>query len=64
MSLMNGIFHPYLDKFVLIFIDDILIYLKIMEEHKRHLQIVLQRLREHHIYEKYSKSDFYKDQVQ
>jgi len=47
MCLMNGVFHQYLDKFVLIFINDILIYSQI-EEHKEHLQIVLQTLMEHH----------------
>ena len=46
MSLMHDIFQPYLDKFVLIFIDDILIYSKNQEEHKEHLRIVLQTLQE------------------
>lgn len=44
MSLMNGIFHPYLDKFVLIFIDDILIYSKGVEDPENHLRIMLQML--------------------
>eukprot|EP00253_Pinus_taeda_P004030 PITA_04030 len=47
MCLMNGIFHPYPDQFVLIFIDDILIYSRTIEEHHEHLRIVLQILREH-----------------
>lgn len=61
MSLMNSIFHPYLDKFVLIFIDDILIYSKNLKEH---LRIVLQVLRENQLYDKHSKCDFYKNQIQ
>jgi len=48
MCLMNSIFHQFLDKFVLIFIDDTLIYSRNMEEHKEHLCMVLQILREHH----------------
>jgi len=64
MSLMNGIFHPYLDKFVLIFMDDILIYSKKLKEPQEHLRIVLQVLRENQLYAKYSKCDFYKDQIQ
>lgn len=47
MCLMNNIFHQYLDNFMLIFIDDILIYSRSVEEHKEHLRIVLQVLREH-----------------
>jgi hypothetical protein len=44
MYLMNSIFMPELDKFVVVFINDILVYLKSLEEHKEHLRIVLQRL--------------------
>ena len=44
MSLMNGVFHEYLDKFVQVFIDDILIYSRTMEEHDEHLRLVLQCL--------------------
>jgi hypothetical protein len=44
MSLMNGVFHEYLDKFVQVFIDDILIYSRMMEEHDEHLCLVLQCL--------------------
>jgi len=50
MCLMNNIFHQFLDKFVLIFIDDILIYSQNIEEHKKHLHIALQVLREHQLY--------------
>ena len=47
MCMMNNIFSKYLDKFVLVFIDDIIVYLKSKEEHEEHLYIVLQVLREH-----------------
>ena len=50
MYLMNSVFMPELDKFVMVFIDDILIYSKNEEEHAEHLRIVLQRLREHKLY--------------
>eukprot|EP00253_Pinus_taeda_P029447 PITA_29447 len=63
MCLMNSVFHQYLDKFVLIFIDDILIYSRNIKEHEEHLRIVLQTLREHQIYGKFSKCDFYKEQI-
>ena len=45
IELMNGVFRPYLDSFVIVFIDDILVYSKTEEDHVRHLRIVLQRLR-------------------
>eukprot|EP00253_Pinus_taeda_P027714 PITA_27714 len=64
MCLMNGIFHPYLDQFVLIFIDDILIYSRTIEEHHKHLGIILQTLREHQLYAKFSKCDFFKEEIQ
>lgn len=47
MRLMHSVFHPYLDNFVLIFIDDILIYSKSAEEHREHLRMVLELLRKH-----------------
>jgi hypothetical protein len=50
--LMNSVFVPELDKFVVVFIDDILIYSRSMEEHEEHLQIILQWLREHQLYAK------------
>ena len=56
--------HKYLDKFVVVFIDDILIYSKSEEEHKEHLKIVSQELREHQLYAKFSKCDFFKDKIQ
>jgi hypothetical protein len=52
MYLMNSIFMPGLDKFIVVFIDDILVYLKNLEEYEEHLRIVLQRLREHQLYAK------------
>ena len=45
MALMNKVFQPYLDKFVIVFIDNILVYLRNKEEHEQHLRIVLQTLR-------------------
>ena len=64
MYLMNSVFMPKLDKFVVVFIDDILIYSKNEEEHVEHLRIVLQRLREHKLYAKFSKCDFWLKEVQ
>ena len=64
MCLMNNVLHKYLDKFVVVFIDDILIYSKKKEEHAEHLKIVLQVLREHQLYVKFSKCDFFKDKIQ
>ena len=59
MCFMNGVFINYLDKFVIVFLDDILIYSKYEEEHEKHLRMVLQVLREHQIYAKLSKCPFY-----
>ena len=64
MYLMNSVFMPELDKFVVVFIDDILIYSKNKEEHAQHLRIVLTRLREHKLYAKFSKCEFWLDRVQ
>jgi hypothetical protein len=58
MYLMNSAFMSELDKFVVVFIDDILVYSKNEDEHTRHLHIVLQRLWDHHMYAKFSKCDF------
>jgi hypothetical protein len=63
MYLMNSISMPELDKFVVVFIDDILVYSKNEEEHARHLHVVLQRLREHHLYAKLSKCDFWLKEI-
>ncbi|CAJ2638146.1 unnamed protein product [Trifolium pratense] len=59
MEYMNRIFHSFLDKFVVVFIDDILVYSKSEEEHKEHLRIVLQVLREKKLYAKLSKCEFW-----
>ena len=63
MYLMNSVFMPELDKFVVVFIDDIWIYSKNEEEHALHLRIVLTRLREHKLYAKPSKCEFWLDRV-
>ena len=61
--MMNKVFMDFLDKFVVVFIDDILIYSKSEEEHKDHLRAVLQRLRNHQLYAKFSKCEFWLKQV-
>ena len=55
MDLMNRVFKPYLDQFVVVFIDDILVYSRSGEEHERHLSIVLQTLRDKQLYAKLKK---------
>jgi hypothetical protein len=59
MYLMNSVFMPELDKFIVVFIDDILIYSKSEEEHAQHLRVILQRLRGHQLYVKFSKCAFW-----
>jgi hypothetical protein len=61
--LMNSVFMPELDKFVVVFIDDILIYSKNEEEHAKHLRIVLTRLREHQLYAKFGKCAFWLEEI-
>jgi hypothetical protein len=63
MCLMNNVLSKLLDKFVLVFIDDILIYSKNREEHEEHLRLVLQVLREHQLYAKFSKCEFFQKQI-
>ena len=63
MDLMNRVFHPYLDQFVVVFIDDILMYSKDAQEHEHHLRIVLQILRENQLFAKLSKCDFWLKEV-
>ena len=58
MDLMHRVFQPYLDRFVVVFMDDILIYSKSEEDHEGHLRIVLQALREHQLHAKFSKCEF------
>ncbi|GJW95871.1 putative nucleotidyltransferase, ribonuclease H [Tanacetum coccineum] len=59
MDLMNRVCKPYLDKFVIVFIDDILIYSRNKEEHANHLRIILELLRKEKLYAKFSKCDFW-----
>jgi hypothetical protein len=63
MYLMNKVFMEYLDKFVVVFIDDILIYSRSEEEHEEHLHLVLQKLREHRLYAKLGNCEFWMQQV-
>ena len=63
MDLMNRVFQPYLDKFVIVFIDDILVYSGSPEEHSKYLRIMLQTLREWQLYAKLSKFQFWLDRV-
>uniref|UniRef100_A0A2N9F3Y9 RNA-directed DNA polymerase n=1 Tax=Fagus sylvatica TaxID=28930 RepID=A0A2N9F3Y9_FAGSY len=63
MDLMNRVFHEYLDRFVIVFIDDILVYSKSLEEHEDHLRIVLQILRDKKLYAKLKKCEFWLNQV-
>ena len=63
MGLMNKVFQPYLDQFVVVFVDDILIYSQSEVEHEDHLRIVLQLLRDHRLYAKFSKCEFWLAEV-
>ena len=63
MEYMNRIFHPYLDRFVVVFIDDILVYSKSEEEHAEHVRIVLKVLKEKKLYAKLSKCEFWLSEV-
>jgi hypothetical protein len=63
MYLMNKVFMEYLDKFVVVFIDYILVYSRNEEEHEEHLCLVLQKLQDHKLYTKLSKSEFWLKQV-
>ena len=63
MNMMNKVFLEFLDKFVVVFIDDILVYSKNEEEHKEHLRLVLRKLREHQLYAKFSKCEFWLKEV-
>ncbi|XP_019258625.1 PREDICTED: uncharacterized protein LOC109236846 [Nicotiana attenuata] len=58
MELMNRVFRPYLDMFVIVFIDDILVYSRSQEEHEQHLRVVLQTLKDSQLYAKFSKCEF------
>ena len=63
MDLMHKVFQPYLDRFVVAFVDDILIYSKSKEEHEGHLRIVLQILIDHQLYAKFIKCEFWLTEV-
>jgi hypothetical protein len=63
MYMMNKVFMEYLDKFIVVFIDDILVYSRNEEEHEGHLRLVLQKLRDHKLYAKLSKCKFWLKQV-
>ena len=59
MDLMNRVFRPYLDMFVIVFIDDILVYSHSEDEHSDHVRTVLQTLRDHKLFAKFSKCEFW-----
>ena len=63
MDLMYRVFQPYLDQFVVVFVDDILIYSQSGEKHEDHLRIILQVLREHQLYAKFSKCELWLTEV-
>ena len=63
LDLMNRVFRPYLDQFVIVFIDDILVYSSNESEHEEHLRTVLETLRKHQLYAKFSKCEFWLSQV-
>ena len=63
MDLMNRVFRPYLDQFVVVFIDDILVYSRDEQKHEQYLKIVLQTLRKKRLYAKLSKCDFWLKEV-
>ena len=63
LCLMNNVSSKYLEGFVLVFLDGILIYSKNEEEHEEHLILTLQLLKEHQLYAKLSKCDFYRDRI-
>ena len=63
MDLMNRVFRPYVDQFVMVFIDDILVYSKDWENHDMHLRVVLETLRKERLYAKLSKCEFWLREV-
>ena len=63
MYLMNSVLMPELDKFMVVFIDDILVYSDYVEDHEEHLRVVLTRLQEHKLYAKFSKCEFWLKKV-
>jgi hypothetical protein len=63
MYLMNFVFRPELDKFVVVFIDDILVYSQSTDEHEEHLRVVLQQLQDYRLYAKFTKCEFWINEV-
>lgn len=63
MDMMNQVFKKYLDQFIVVLVDDILVYSQTKEDHEQHLRTALQTLREHQLYTKLSKCDFWLDKV-
>ena len=63
MNLMHRVFHPYLDRFVVVFVDNILIYSETEDDHEDHLKVVLQTLTDHQLYVKFSKCEFWLTEV-
>ena len=63
IDLMHRVFHPYLDRFMMVFVDDILIYSETEEDHEDHLKVVIQTLRDHQLYAKFSKCEFWLTEV-
>ena len=59
MDLMNQVFRPFLNQFVIVFIDDVLVYSRSEEEHEQHLRAILQTLREHRLFAKFNKCEFW-----
>src|SRR4051794_26488641 len=63
MNMMNKVFMEFLVKFFVVFIDDILIYSKSVKEHEKHLPLIMEKLREHKMYAKFSKCEFWLSEV-
>ena len=63
MDMMQRVFRPYLDQFIIVFIDDILIYSATVEQHAGHLRTTLQTLRKHQLFEKFSKCEFWRSEI-
>src|SRR5437763_14614944 len=64
MTMMNNVFHQYLDKFVIIYLDDVLIYSRTKAEHLQYLELVLKILRQHKLYAKMAKCNIMKESVE
>jgi hypothetical protein len=61
---MNDTLHEYLDVFIVVYLDDILVYLKLKEEHVRHVKLVLKKLKKNNLLLKLEKCDFHKEEVE